>query len=179
MSFQYLANAITVRGCGRSSLQWRSQKFSTEGASTDAHIVCRIRLESIEARLSLTDKNIGTSARFTRRPITLINHIPKIMYFPDGVRTPPFATCMGTPLRAYQFSRLPGRLAAWLLQITKDHFCWGPSESRRTPQPSIKKHLTKIWRSSAMQFSSYASGQVDKQTNVLITKYTAKVTMKI
>ena len=37
--------------------QWRSQKFSTRGAS--------VNLEStLEARLSLTDKNIGTSARF-------------------------------------------------------------------------------------------------------------------
>jgi len=44
--------------------QWRSQKFSTGGASADAHIVCRIRLESVEARLSLIDKNIGTSARY-------------------------------------------------------------------------------------------------------------------
>ena len=67
---------------------WRSQKFPTGGASVCiaflsvhsrlaalpsrpynqknviAHIVCRIRLESIEARLSLIDKNIGTSARF-------------------------------------------------------------------------------------------------------------------
>ena len=48
------------------------------------NIVCRIRLESIEARLSLTDKNIGTFAiGFTRRPIILRNHTPKNMYFPD------------------------------------------------------------------------------------------------
>jgi len=39
-------------------------------------------LESIKARLSLIDKNIGTSAGFTHRPITLRNHIPKNMYFP-------------------------------------------------------------------------------------------------
>jgi len=30
-----------------------------------------------------------------------------------------------------------------------------------------------------MRFSSYASGQMDEQTNILITKYTAKVTMKM
>ena len=41
-------------GCIRpSSHQWRIQKFSTGGASV-----------STEARLSLIDKNIGTSARF-------------------------------------------------------------------------------------------------------------------
>ena len=51
-----------------------------QGASTDAHIVCRIRLESIEARLSLTDKNIGTSARFTRRPITLKSHTKNYVF---------------------------------------------------------------------------------------------------
>jgi len=72
---QYLTKAaIKLPSAGD---QWRSQKFSTRGTSIcripffvtipingDAHIVCRIRLESIEARLSLIDKNIGTSARF-------------------------------------------------------------------------------------------------------------------
>ena len=53
------------------------------------NIVCRIRLESIEARLSLTDKNIGTFAiGFTRRPITLRNHTKKYVFSWQGVRTP-------------------------------------------------------------------------------------------
>jgi len=42
---------------------WKLQRFA-ELCDGDAHIVCRIRLESIEARLGLIDKNIGTSARF-------------------------------------------------------------------------------------------------------------------
>jgi len=51
---------------------------------TDAHIVCMIRLESIEARLSITDKNIGTSARFSVLAYnTEKSHIKRIMYFPD------------------------------------------------------------------------------------------------
>jgi len=41
-----------------------------------------------------------------------------------------------------------------------------PSEKDRArPQATC----TKIWQSSAMQFSSFASRQTDKQTDILIT----------
>ena len=49
------------------------------------HTVCRIRLESIEARLSLTDKNIGTSARFyTYACNTEKSHTKKLCIFLTG-----------------------------------------------------------------------------------------------
>jgi len=35
---------------------------------------------------------------FTRRPITLRNHIPKICIFLTGGAYAPYATCMATPL---------------------------------------------------------------------------------
>jgi len=81
-----LPKSVTRTGGKHSScaMQWRSQKLSTGGASvcsipfcpfplscptksavqSKKRHVCRIRLETIEARLSLIDKNIGTSARF-------------------------------------------------------------------------------------------------------------------
>jgi len=47
----------------RQSAAFFSQSLSIP-INGDVHIVCRIRLDSIVARLSLIDKNIGTSARF-------------------------------------------------------------------------------------------------------------------
>ena len=54
--------------------QWRSQKFSTGGAS-----ICSIPLKILAHPLG-----------FTRRPITLSIHIPKnyVLSFPNRVRTP-------------------------------------------------------------------------------------------
>jgi len=53
------------------------------------------RLESIEARLSVIDKNIGTSARFYA--YTGKSHTKKISIFLTGGA---YATCMATPLLA-------------------------------------------------------------------------------
>jgi len=57
-------------------------------------------LESVEARLSLIDKILAHPLGFTRRPITLRNHIPvpKICIFLTGGAYAPYATCMATPL---------------------------------------------------------------------------------
>jgi len=56
------------------------------------------RLESIEARLSVIDKNIGTSARFYA--YTGKSHTKKISIFLTGGAYAPYATCMAMPLLA-------------------------------------------------------------------------------
>ena len=73
----------------RQSVAFLSVHSRSAALPSRPYIACRIRLESIEARLSLIDKNIGTSARFTRRPVTLRNHTPKNYVFSwQGVCTP-------------------------------------------------------------------------------------------
>ena len=64
--------------------QWRSQKFSTGGAS-----ICSIPLKILAHPLG-----------FTRRPITLSTHIPKKLctFLSEGGAYAPYATCMATPL---------------------------------------------------------------------------------
>ena len=53
------------------------------------------------ARLSLIDKILAHPLGFTRRPITLRNHIPKkLCIFLTGGAYVPYATCMATPLLA-------------------------------------------------------------------------------
>ena len=42
---------------------------------------------------------------FTRRPVTLKNHIPKICICLTGVAYAPYATCMATPLIGYDTIR--------------------------------------------------------------------------
>jgi len=46
-----------------------------------------------------------------------------------------------------------------------------PQDNHRTPQPSIKNHLIKV--------GERVDRQTDGQPDILITKYTAKVTMKM
>ena len=62
--------AIVINQSALYSSDARSQKCSmrqlmqTLSGEIKLCIMCRIRLDCTEARLSLTDKNIGTSARF-------------------------------------------------------------------------------------------------------------------
>jgi len=60
-------------------------------------------LESIEARLSLIDKILAHPLGFTRRPITLRNHILiqlcKLIFLTGGAYAP-YATGMAMPLRS-------------------------------------------------------------------------------
>ena len=61
---------------------------------------------------------------FTRRPITVRNHIPKICIFRTGGAYAPYATCMATPLDS--------RAAALWEQAEAVEFC------SVSPQPSRK-----------------------------------------
>ena len=57
----------------------------------------------MRARLSLLDKNIGTSARFYAY-ITDKSHTKNLMHFLD--RGAPYATCMATPLTRVPIRRV-------------------------------------------------------------------------
>ena len=56
------------------------------------------RLESVEAILSIIDKILAYPLDFTRRPITLRNHMQKLCIFLTGGAYAPYATYMATPL---------------------------------------------------------------------------------
>ena len=89
-------------------------------------------MESIKARLSLIDKNIGTSATFTRRPITLRNHIPKKLsiFFLTGGAYAPYATCMVTPLGPIYHRRQAGTERSGVIDCAV-RFCGGDVERPR------------------------------------------------
>ena len=70
--------------------------------------MCRICLESIESQLSVIEKILAHPLGFTRRPITLRNHIPKNYVFSWRSAYAPYATCMATPLSG-----------SWSLQVSR------------------------------------------------------------
>jgi len=65
-------------------MQWRSQRFSTGGAS-----ICSIPFCAFPFSCPIWEKLLAHLLGFTRRPITLRNHIPKNYVFSwQRVRTP-------------------------------------------------------------------------------------------
>ena len=76
---QLCVGIVVDSGVSRNFRQGCSQSVTFLSVHSRAHIVCRIRLESIQARLSLTDKDIGTSARFyTYAYNTVKSHTKKL-----------------------------------------------------------------------------------------------------
>jgi len=88
--------------------QWRSQKFSTGGASICSIPFCPFPF-SCPTKSAVRSKNVMTYhtawmiERTVSRPITLRNHIPKKLYISltRGAYAH-YASCMATPLQSRQ-----------------------------------------------------------------------------
>jgi len=108
------------------------------------HTLCAGLLwTTIRARLSLLDKNIGTSTRFY---ITYINHIPKILcIFLAGCYYAPYATCMAMPLVLANTSLImldTGSLLNTLYKKSSVYNSYSPTEPPTIPHVHVKNNVS-------------------------------------